>query len=134
MRDDRWYNSVAVGTLIAGVVIGVACAISLEQSTITLISGAVVGIAVAAPCAAVIAWVVMRQRNERKPQPPAPPVPQPPATQVTEQHLHIHLAPGQAMPTRGELLALLSRQTGSYEQARALIEAGRVTVGEDQKR
>lgn len=122
-QDNRWDGWVTLCAIfVAGGIFGTGIALQVEQTTIALVAGALTGAAIVAPCVAIIAWVVAHQGNAPQ-TPPAQAAP----PQVVEQHLHIHLSPGETMD-KGQRLALLTRQTGSIDKARALIESGRATV------
>jgi hypothetical protein len=87
---DKLLKSLAFGIVLCGIVFGFVVGSRIDQSTITLLSGTLVGIAVAAPCVAVITWLVVRRKDdewrvrERMLRQSAPLPPEPPAYWVVQ--------------------------------------------------
>ena len=71
---DRLVRATAVSIVLFFVVLGLVIGSRMDQTTIALLGGTTIGLLIAAPCAAIVTYLVMRNRDESSaPKPPPTP-------------------------------------------------------------
>ena len=71
---DRLVRATAVSIVLFFIVLGLVIGSRMDQNTIALLGGTTIGLLIAAPCAAIVTYLVMRNRDESF-APKSPPAP-----------------------------------------------------------
>jgi hypothetical protein len=71
---DRLIRAVSVSVVLFFVVLGLVIGSRMDQNTIALLGGTTIGLLIATPCAAIVTYLVIRNRDESAvARPPSPP-------------------------------------------------------------
>ena len=97
---ERFVKAVAASVILFFVVLGLVIGTRMDQNTIALLGGTTIGLLIASPCAAVITYLAMRNRDdhsfERNPRYSAHMPQSPPQYWVVPQHMQMQ-QPAQQM-------------------------------------
>ncbi len=99
---DKLVKAVAIAVVCFFVVLGLTIGTRMDQNTIALLGGTTIGLLIAAPCAAIVTYLAVRNRDdhsyERNPRYNSPMPQNPPQYWVVPQHMQMQQPAQQQLP------------------------------------
>jgi hypothetical protein len=99
---DKLVRAVAIAVVCFFVVLGLTIGTRMDQNTIALLGGTTIGLLIAAPCAAIVTYLAVRNRDdhsyERNPRYNSPMPQNPPQYWVVPQHMQMQPPVQQQLP------------------------------------